>query len=124
MVSVMSNFDLDVDDLTLSTKGNVAYLSNEYTSLKVFFDYEDKTVSVHRESDVQAILYTDGTDESEILSPVTLPKELMFAIERTINTLFEIIEERKRKAFIINRMFDELNSAETIAQNMVSNYER
>jgi len=124
MVSVMSNFDLDVDDLTLSTKGNVAYLSNEYTSLKVFFDYEDKTVSVHRESDVQAILYTDGTDESEILSPVTLPKELMFAIERTINTLFEIIEERKRKAFIINRMFEELNSAETIAQNMVSNYER
>jgi len=124
MVSVMSNFDLDVDDLTLSTKGNVAYLSNEYTSLKVFFDYEDKAVSVHRESDVQAILYTDGTDESEILSPVTLPKELMFAIERTINTLFEIIEERKRKAFIINRMFEELNSAETIAQNMVSNYER
>jgi len=80
----MSDFDLEIDDLTLSTKGNVAYLSNEYTSLKVFFDYEDKTVSVHRESDVQAILYTEGTDESEILSPVTLPKELMFAIERTI----------------------------------------
>ena len=39
-------------------------------------------------------------------------------------TLFEIIEERKRKAFIINRMFEELNSAETITQNMVSNYER
>lgn len=78
------NFDLDVDDLTLLTKGNIAYLSNEYTSLKVFFDYEDKTVSVHRESDVQAILYTDGTDESEVLSPVTLPKEFMFAIERTI----------------------------------------
>jgi len=39
-------------------------------------------------------------------------------------TLFEIIEERKRKAFIINRMFDELNAAETITQNMVSNYER
>ena len=31
-------------------------------------------------------------------------------------TLFEIIEERKRKAFIINRMFDELNAAETKAQ--------
>ena len=41
-----------------------------------------------------------------------------------IITLFEIIEERKRKAFIINRMFEELNSAETITQNMVSNYER
>ena len=39
-------------------------------------------------------------------------------------TLFEIIEERKRKAFIINRMFEELNACETIAQNMVSNYER
>ena len=39
-------------------------------------------------------------------------------------TLFEIIEERKRKSFIINRMFEELNSAETITQNMVSNYER
>jgi hypothetical protein len=80
----MSNFDLDVDDLTLSTKGNVAYLSNDYASFKLWFDYEDKTVSVHRESDVQAILYTDGTDESEILSPVTLPKEFHFAIERTI----------------------------------------
>ena len=80
----MSNFDLVVDDLTLSTKGNVAYLSNDYASFKVFFDYEDKTVSVHRESDVQAILYTEGTDESEILSPVTLSKEFMFAIERTI----------------------------------------
>jgi len=88
MVSVMSNFDLDVDDLTLSTKGNVAYVSNDYTSLKVFFDHEDGCVSVHRESDVQAILYTEGTDESEILSPVTLPKELLFAIERTIKDYF------------------------------------
>ena len=84
----MSNFDLEVDDLTLSTKGNVAYLSNDYASFKVFFDYEDKTVSVHRESDVQAVLYTEGTDESEILSPVTLPKELLFAIERTIKDYF------------------------------------
>jgi len=80
----MSNFDLVVDDLTLSTKGNIAYLSNDYTSFKVWFDYEDKAVSVHRESDVQAVLYTEGTDESEVLSPVTLPKEFMFAIERTI----------------------------------------
>ena len=80
----MSDFDLVVDDLTLSTKGNIAYLSNDYTSLKVFFDHEDGCVSVHRESDVQAILYTEGTDESEILSPVTLPKEFMFAIEQTI----------------------------------------
>jgi len=80
----MSDFDLEVDDLTLLTKGNIAYLSNDYASFKVFFDYEDKTVSVHRESDVQAILYTEGTDESEILSPVALPKEFMFAIERTI----------------------------------------
>ncbi len=85
MVSVMSNFDLVVDDLTLSTKGNVAYVSNDYASFKVWFDYEDKAVSVHRESDVQAVLYTECTDESEILSPVTLPKELLFAIERTIN---------------------------------------
>ena len=85
MVNVMSNFDLEIDDLTLLTKGNIAYLSNDYTSLKVFFDYEDGCVSVHRESDVQAILYTEGTDESEVLSPVTLPKEFMFAIERTIN---------------------------------------
>ena len=82
----MSNFDLEVDDLTLSTKGNIAYLSNDYASFKVWFDYEDKTVSVHRESDVQAILYTEGTDESEILSPVTLSKEFMFAIERTIKS--------------------------------------
>ncbi len=80
----MSDFDLYVDDLTLSTKGNVAYVSNDYASFKVWFDYEDKTVSVHRESDVQAVLYTEGTDESEILSPVTLPKELLFDIERTI----------------------------------------
>jgi len=29
-----------------------------------------------------------------------------------IITLFEIIEDRKRKEFIINRMFDELNAAE------------
>lgn len=35
-------------------------------------------------------------------------------------TLFEIIEERKRKAFIINRMFDELNAAETKAQELVT----
>jgi len=35
-------------------------------------------------------------------------------------TLFEIIEERKRKAFIINRMFDELNAAETKAQELVN----
>ena len=76
----MSNFDLVVDDLS----GNIAYLSNDYTSFKVFFDYEDKAVSVHREADVMAILYTEGTDESEVLSPVTLPKEFMFAIERTI----------------------------------------
>jgi len=80
----MSNFDLEIDDLTLSTKG-IAYLSNDYASFKVFFEREDGDVYVHREADVMAILYTDGTDESEILSPVTLPKELMFAIERTIN---------------------------------------
>ena len=82
----MSDFDLVVDDLTLSTKGNVAYLSNDYTSFKVFFEREDGDVYVHRESDVQAVLYTDGTDESEILSPVTLPKEFMFAIEQTIKS--------------------------------------
>ena len=35
-------------------------------------------------------------------------------------TLFEIVEERKRKAFIINRMFEELNSAETKAQELVN----
>jgi hypothetical protein len=35
-------------------------------------------------------------------------------------TLFEIVEERKRKAFIINRMFDELNAAETKAQESVT----
>jgi len=80
----MSNFDLEVDDLTLSTKGNVAYLSNDYASFKVFFEREDGDVYVHREADVMAILYTDGTDESEILSPAALPKEFMFAIERTI----------------------------------------
>jgi len=85
----MSDFDLDVDDLTLSTKGNVAYVSNDYASFKVWFDYEDKTVSVHRESDVQAILYTEGTDESEVLSQVALPKELLFAIERTIRAYFK-----------------------------------
>ena len=33
-------------------------------------------------------------------------------------TLFEIIEERKE--FIINRMFDELNAAETKAQESVT----
>ena len=82
----MSNFDLEVDDLTLSTKGNVAYLSSDYASFKVFFEREDGDVYVHREADVMAILYTDGTDESEILSPVTLPKEFMFAIERTIKS--------------------------------------
>lgn len=85
----MSDFDLVVDDLTLSTKGNVAYVSNDYASFKVWFDYEDKAVSVHRESDVQAVLYTEGTDESEILSPVALPKEFMFAIERTISAYFK-----------------------------------
>jgi len=89
MVSVMSDFDLDIDDLTLSTKGNVAYVSNDYASFKVWFDYEDKSVSVHRESDVQAILYTEGTDESEVLSQVALPKELLFAIERTIRAYFK-----------------------------------
>ena len=85
----MNNFDLDVDDLTLSTKGNVAYVSNDYASFKVWFDYEDKAVSVHREADVFAVLYTEGTDESEILSPVALPKEFMFAIERTISAYFK-----------------------------------
>ena len=35
-------------------------------------------------------------------------------------TLFEIIEERKRKAFIIKRMFDELNAVETKAQELVN----
>lgn len=35
-------------------------------------------------------------------------------------TLFEIIEERKRKAFIIKRMFDELNAAETKVQELVN----
>ena len=35
-------------------------------------------------------------------------------------TLFEIVEERKRKAFIINRIFDELNAAETKAQESVT----
>lgn len=35
-------------------------------------------------------------------------------------TLFEIIEERKRKAFIIKRMFDELNAVETKAQESVN----
>jgi len=35
-------------------------------------------------------------------------------------TLFEIIEDRKRKEFIINRMFDELNAAETKAQELVN----
>ena len=35
-------------------------------------------------------------------------------------TLFEIVEERKRKAFIINRMFEELNSAETKTQELVN----
>ena len=80
----MNNFDLEIDDLTLLTKGNIAYLSNDYASFKVFFEREDGDVYVHREADVMAILYTDGTDESEILSPAALPKEFMFAIERTI----------------------------------------
>ena len=84
----MSDFDLVVDDLTLSTKGNIAYLSNDYTSLKVFFDSCDNEVIV-READVFAVLYTEGTDESEILSPVALPKELHFAIERTISAYFK-----------------------------------
>ena len=35
-------------------------------------------------------------------------------------TLFEIIEERKRKAFIIKRMFDELNAVETKDQELVN----
>ena len=35
-------------------------------------------------------------------------------------TLFEIIEDRKRKEFIINRMFDELNAVETKAQESVT----
>ena len=35
-------------------------------------------------------------------------------------TLFEIVEDRKRKEFIINRMFDELNAAETKAQESVN----
>jgi len=81
----MSDFDLEIDDLTLLTKGNIAYLSNDYASFKVFFEREDGDVYVHREADVMAILYTECTDESEVLSPVTLPKELLFAIERTIN---------------------------------------
>ena len=50
----MSDFDLVVDDLTLSTKGNIAYLSNDYTSFKVFFEREDGDVYVHREADVMA----------------------------------------------------------------------
>ena len=75
------NFDLEVD----SFGNDIAYLSNDYTSLKVFFESCDNEVIV-READVFAVLYTDGTDESEILSPVTLPKELMFAIERTIKS--------------------------------------
>ena len=37
-----------------------------------------------------------------------------------IITLFEIIEDRKRKEFIINRLFDELNAAETKAQELVN----
>ena len=35
-------------------------------------------------------------------------------------TLFEIIEDRKRKEFIIKRMFDELNAVETKAQELVN----
>ena len=35
-------------------------------------------------------------------------------------TLFEIIEDRKRKEFIINRMFDELNAVETKVQELVN----
>ena len=34
-------------------------------------------------------------------------------------TLFEIIEERKRKAFIIKRLYDENHSLETKAQELV-----
>ena len=37
-----------------------------------------------------------------------------------IITLFEIVEERKRKAFIIKRMFDELNAVETKVQELVN----
>ena len=35
-------------------------------------------------------------------------------------TLFEIIEERKRKAFIIKRLYDENHSLETKAQELVN----
>jgi len=35
-------------------------------------------------------------------------------------TLFEIIEDRKRKEFIIKRMFDELNAVETKVQELVN----
>jgi len=60
----MSNFDLVVDDLS----GNIAYLSNDYTSFKVFFEREDGDVYVHREADVMAILYTDGTEKRDFVA--------------------------------------------------------
>ena len=37
-----------------------------------------------------------------------------------IITLFEIIEERKRKAFIIKRLYDENHSLETKVQELVN----
>lgn len=74
------NFDLEVDAI----ESDVAYLSNDYTSLKVFFDFEDGCVTV-RHANVFAVLYTDGTDDSEVLSPVKHHKELHFAIECVIH---------------------------------------
>lgn len=73
------NFDFVIDDLSNS----IAYLSNDYTSLKVFFDFEDGCVTV-REANVFAVLYTDGTDDSELLTQVKYNKEFHFAIERVI----------------------------------------
>ena len=35
-------------------------------------------------------------------------------------TLFEIVEERKRKAFIIKRLYDENHSLETKVQELVN----
>jgi len=37
-----------------------------------------------------------------------------------IITLFEIIEDRKRKEFIIKRLYDELNAADNKAQELVN----
>lgn len=75
------DFDLAIDAI----ESDIAYLSNDYTSLKVFFDFEDGCVTV-REANVFAVLYTDGTDDSEVLSPVKHHKEFHFAIERTIQS--------------------------------------